>query len=107
MNRQATLMAFGIMLGLAIGGCSTTADQTASSGSEASRPGLRSENPQEQRDSQERLQRQNMEERKRLEGTTRREPSSAEIPPYTENQPIGGQQRAGAADFPQPAFPFV
>jgi hypothetical protein len=106
MNRQAMMMAFSIMLSFAMGGCSTTADQTASSG-EGSRPGLRSENPQEQRDSQERLQRQNMEERRRLEGTTRREPSSAEVPPYTENQPIGGQQGAGAADFPQPAFPFV
>ena len=30
-----------------------------------------------------------------------------EIPPYTENQPIGGQQGASPADFPQPAFPFV
>jgi hypothetical protein len=107
MNRQAMMMAFGIMLSFAMGGCSTTADQTASSGNEGSRPGLRSENPQEQRDSQERLRRQNMEERRRLEGTTRGEPSSAEVPPYTENQPIGGQQRAGAADFPQPAFPFV
>jgi hypothetical protein len=106
MNRQAMMMAFSIMLSFAMGGCSTTADQTASSG-EGGRPGLRSETPQEQRDSQERLQRQNMEERRRLEGTTRREPGSAEVPPYTENQPIGGQQRAGAADFPQPAFPFV
>ena len=107
MNRQAMMMAFGIMLSFAMGGCSTTADQTASSGNEGSRPGLRSETPQEQRDSQERLQRQNMEERRRLESSALKENSSAEIPAYSENQPIGGQQRAGAADFPQPAFPFV
>jgi hypothetical protein len=99
------LMAFGVMLSFAMSGCSTTADQTA--GNEGSRPGLRSENAQEQRDIQERIQQQNMEERRRLEGTTKREPSSTEVPPYTENQPIGGQQSAGAADFPQPAFPFV
>jgi hypothetical protein len=107
MNRQAMMMAFGIMFSFAMGGCSTTADQTASSGNEGSQPGLRSESSQEQQATQQRIQRQNMEERRRLEGATRREPGSAEVLPYTENQPIGGQQRAGAADFPQPAFPFV
>jgi hypothetical protein len=99
------LIAFGIMLSFAMGGCSTTADQ--SSGNEGNQPGLRSESSQEQQAAQQRIQRQNMEERKRLESSALKEKSSAEIPPYTENQPIGGQQRAGAADFPQPAFPFV
>jgi uncharacterized protein YdeI (BOF family) len=102
MNRQALLMTLAVLMSFA-GGCATQSDQTASS--EGGQSGLRSERQQELRESEQRLQRQNLEERKRLEGS--KELGSAEIPPYSENQPIGGQQRAGAADFPQPAFPFV
>ncbi len=102
MNRQALFMTLAVLTSFA-GGCATQTEQTASSESS----GLRSERQQELRESEQRLQRQNLEERRRLEGSSTKQHSSTEIPPYSENQPIGGQQQAGAADFPQPAFPFV
>jgi len=104
MNRQAIYMTLAVMMSFGIGGCTTTSEQTASSQQE---PGLRSETSQQQRESEQRLQQQNIEERRRLEGSSLKEHSAAGIPPYSENQPIGGQQQAGAGDFPQPAFPFV
>jgi len=103
MNRQVLLMSLAVLTSFA-GGCATQSEQTASS---EQQPGLRSEKLQEQRDSEQRLRQQNLEERRRLEGSSTREHSSTETPPYSENQPIGGQKQAGAADFPQPAFPFV
>ena len=102
MKERATMLALSVMLSFAMNGCSTTPDQT----NDGSRAGLRSENPQEQRDTQERLQRQNMEERRRLESSALKENSAAGNPPYSENQPVGGQT-SGSANFPQPAFPFV
>jgi hypothetical protein len=104
MNRHAMMMALGVMMSFAMAGCTTTQDGTASSDTKS---GMRSETVQERRDSQEQLQRQNIEEQKRLEAATRRERTPGDVPPYAENQPIGGQKQAGAADFPQPAFPFV
>ena len=105
MNRQrAIMMALGVMLSFGMGSCASS-DQIASS--EGGQPGLRSETAQEQQERQQGLQRQNIEERNRLEASALKERSGMEIPPYTENQPIGGQQGAGPADFPQPAFPFV
>jgi uncharacterized protein YdeI (BOF family) len=103
MNRQAVLVMLALLTSFG-GGCATQTEQTASS-EPGSQSGSRTERTHEQRES-DRLQQQNLEERRRLEGRTR-EHSSTDIPPYTENQPIGGQQRAGAGDFPQPAFPFV
>src|SRR6266516_1557836 len=94
MNRErAIMMALGVMLSFGMGGCASS-DQRASS--EGGQPGLRSQTAQEQQERQQGLQRQNIEDR-----------SGMEIPPYTENQKIGGQKGAGPADFPQPAFPFV
>ena len=108
MNTQhAKMLILAMTLGVAIAGCTTTSDQTASSGTDGAQPGLRSETAQEQQERQQGLQRQNIEERNRLEASALKERSGMEIPPYTENQPIGGQQEAGRADFPQPAFPFV
>jgi uncharacterized protein YdeI (BOF family) len=105
MNRErAIMMALGVMLSFGMGGCASS-DQMASS--EGGQPGLRSQTAQEQQERQQGLQRQNIEERNRLEASALKERSGTEIPPYTENQPIGGQQGAGPADFPQPAFPFV
>ena len=105
MNRErAIMMALGVMLSFGMGGCASS-DQRASS--EGGQPGLRSQTAQEQQERQQGLQRQNIEERNRLESSALKDRSGMEIPPYTENQQIGGQQGAGPADFPQPAFPFV
>ena len=95
MNRErAIMMALGLMLSFGMGGCASS-DQMASS--EGGQPGLRSQTAQEQQERQQGLQRQNIEERNRLEASALRERSGMEIPPYTENQPIGGQQAAGPA----------
>jgi len=107
MNREAIFMTLAVIVGFGIGGCTTTSEQTGSSEQQQAQPGLHSATAQQQLDSEQRLQRQNMEERRRLEGSSVREHSSTEVPSYSENQPIGGQQQAGGADFPQPAFPFV
>jgi len=105
MNRErAIMMALGVLLSFGMGGCASS-DKMASS--EGGQPGLRSQTAQEQQERQQGLQRQNIEERNRLEASALKERGGMEIPPYAENQPIGGQQGAGRADFPQPAFPFV
>jgi uncharacterized protein YdeI (BOF family) len=105
MNKQVLLMTLAVLISFGVGGCQTTSEQSASSSGDQS--GLRSAGTQEQRDSEQRMRQQNLEERQRVEGSSTREHSATEIPPYSENQPIGGQKQAGAADFPQPAFPFV
>jgi hypothetical protein len=103
MNPQrGIMMALGILLSLGMAACAT---DTTSSEEKSSSTGLRAETSQEQQEKQQQLERQNREERQRLEASSMREPG--QIPPYTENQPIGGQKQAGPADFPQPAFPFV
>ena len=68
--------------------------------------GIQPETAQEQKDKQLRLDQQNLQERQRLEAPSLKD-RNAEIPPYKENQAIGGQKQAGPTDFPQPAFPFV
>lgn len=97
MDRQRKLiMALSILLGTGIGACATPSSDEGSSG-------LRGETTQQRQDAQRRIEDQNREERERLQARAPKETA----PPYTENQPIGGQQQGGPADFPQPAFPFV
>jgi hypothetical protein len=97
MDRQRKLiMALSVLLGTGIGACATPSSDEGS-------PTLRGETTQQQQEAQRRLEQQNREERERLQARAPKE----EGPPYTENQPIGGQKQAGPADFPQPAFPFV
>src|SRR5436853_97982 len=103
-RERAIMMALGVMLSFGMGSCASSDQMTSSEGGQ---PGLRSQTAQEQQEQQQALQRQNIEERNRLEASALKERSGTGLPPYTENQPIGGQLGAGPADFPQPAFPFV
>jgi len=99
MNTQRAVMtALAVMLSMGMGACATGSSEEGS-------PGIRAGTPQETQDAQQQIARKNLEERQRLQPESLKQAS--EIPPYKENQPIGGQQQAGAADFPQPAFPFV
>jgi uncharacterized protein YdeI (BOF family) len=102
--RQPVVLALAAMLTFGISGCAGTSDQTASSTEESRTGGLRSETSQDLQEKQKRIDQQNLAERQRLEAGSRQE---HQIPPYQENQPIGGQKQGGPADFPQPAFPFV
>jgi len=102
--RRASMMALAAMLTFGISGCASTSDQTASATEESRTGGLRPETSQDLQDKQKRIEQQNLAERQRLEAASMKE---HQIPPYEENQPIGGQKQGGPADFPQPAFPFV
>jgi hypothetical protein len=95
--RLLAVLAAAMMLNFGVG--SVLAEDTTKSG-------LRPETPQDQQEKQRRMDQQNLQERQRLEAPSTMD-RSAEVPPYKENQPLGGQKQAGPADFPQPAFPFV
>jgi hypothetical protein len=100
MKTQLGLLAASVLLGLA-----TVSGGADTSPAKPDTPGLRSETPQDIQQKQQKLDKKNLEEQQRLQAPSLKE--STEAPPYRENQPIGGQQQAGPADFPQPAFPFV
>jgi hypothetical protein len=99
MKRQLGLLAASMLLGLA------TVSGAADTGTKSDQPGLRPETAQDIQEKQQKLDKKNLEEQQRLQAPSLKE--RTEAPPYRENQPIGGQQQAGPADFPQPAFPFV
>jgi hypothetical protein len=104
MKNHLGMMALIVMLSAALTACAGYGDRTAAT-EEENKPGLQPMTAQEKKVSQEQLDRRNLEERQRLAAPSRME--KVEVPPYTENKPIGGQAEAGSTDFPQPAFPFV
>ena len=99
MRTQLGLLAASVLLTL--GTVSGAADTSTNS----DQPGFRPESAQDTQQKQQQLDNRNLQETQRLQPSSVKEPMEA--PPYRENQPIGGQQQAGPADFPQPAFPFV
>jgi len=99
MKTQLGLLAASVLLGLA------TVSGAADTSIKSDQPGFRPDTAQDVKEKQQKLDKNNLDEQQRLQAPSLKERTESQ--PYRENQPIGGQQQAGPADFPQPAFPFV